>query len=26
VKLSRRAAMKDRDEAAGGAPAETHAH
>jgi len=26
VKLSRRAAMKDRDEAAGGAPAETHSH
>ena len=26
VKLSRRAAMKDRDEAAGGATAETHSH
>ena len=26
VKLSRRAAMKDRDEAAGGAPAEKHSH
>ena len=26
VKLSRRAAMKDRDEAAGGAPAEAHSH
>ncbi|MEI6872289.1 MAG: polyribonucleotide nucleotidyltransferase, partial [Verrucomicrobiota bacterium] len=26
VKLSRKAAMKERDEAAGGAPAETHSH